>query len=187
MSRARRKAGPPPVLTARPVAGRSVLFGLGGAAALIAGAAVVVMSVQMWAEGLWYLTPLFGAAGLACVALGVLVLWYLADLWRLPQPLIAVSREGLLDRRLSPGILPWEALRWQRVIGTGRGVGDSVLIGTDRALTPRPPQRALALLFGWRGHLPWPVLTVATDSTAEALAEALLRFRPAERPGPPPE
>lgn len=169
----------------QPVAGRSVLFGLGGAAALLAGAAVVVMSAQMWAEGAWYLTLLFGPVGLVCIALGVLVLWYLADLWRLPRPVITVSREGLLDHRLSPELLPWEALRWQRVVGTGRGVGDSVLIAAEHPLTPRPPQRALSRLFAWRGHLPWPVLTVATDTKAEALAAALLTFLPAERPDPP--
>lgn len=185
MSRARRTAGPGPMLEVRPVTGRAVLFGLGGAAALLAGAAVVAMSVQMWAEGLWFLTPLFGPAGLACIGIGVLVLSYLADMLRLPQPLIAVSHEGLLDRRLSPEILPWESLRWHRVIGTGRGVGDSVLIDTDRPLAPRAPQRVLARLFFWRGYLPWPVLTVATDCSAEALATALLRFLPAERPEEP--
>jgi len=177
----RRRAAQAPDLEVRPRPWPSLWLGAGGAVALGSGAMVIALSGQLVAEGLAPLALAFAPLGAVIAAFGGLVLWYLARLWTLPRPVIRVGAEGLTDRRLSDTPLPWRGLRWQRLVSTGRGAGDAVLIRTDAPLSPDLPQRLLAGLYRARGLPPWAVLTLGTGITAGDLAAALSRHRAAGR------
>lgn len=168
-------------LNAAPRPWPSLWLGAGGAVSLGSGAMVIALSGQLVAEGLALMALVFAPLGAAIAAFGGLMLWYLARLWTLPRPVIRVGPEGLTDRRLSEAPLPWRGLRWQRVVSTGRGAGDAVLVQTDAPLSPDIPQRLLAALYRARGRPPWAVLTLGTGVTTGELAAALTRYRPAGR------
>ena len=179
-----RKRPPEPDLSAHPNALRCafalIAWALMGFAALAVVAMSLVLIVEVWWAGLLFLALglVTGASGLAGV-MGAL------DMLRLPEPILQIGRDGLHDRRLSEALIPWDNLRWRRVIlSTTRANGDTVQLWIDGDYPIRPAMRALALGNRLVGRPPYSVLTFALGIQTDAIARAMNRYkRPEEIPG----
>ncbi len=115
---------------------------------------------------------MLAAAGVVMASLS----WRIA---RLKGPALELSDRGLLDRRLSPQVIPWAAIRW-KVVFNGR----SYSLQFDIA---EPHRSGTAVywdqrVMGWLNRLfRFPELTVVTLGTgksAEVLGRELAKFSP---------
>ena len=156
-------------------AGRTVLLILGGVV-LIAGAALMVLSaipVLPRPEALIFL--LIGGVGLLVFVPGVgRLVWQLAQ----RRPVLEIGPHGILDRRQSPEILPWSAVRHVGRTSVRRqefvtldlapGAEQTYPAGRTNRLMYRINQRA-----GFRGlHLN----VVGLRCTADDLYQAVIRY-----------
>jgi hypothetical protein len=157
-------------------AGRTLLLILGGLVLIASTALMVVRAVLALPDPVAVLLLLIGGAGLLLFVPGVGRL-----VWQLGQrrPVLDIGPDGVRDRRLSPEVLPWSAVR-----GVGRtrvrrqefvtldlvpGAEQGYLTGRTNRLMYRVNQRA-----GFRGlHLN----VVGLRCTADELYEAVYRHR----------
>ncbi|MCC6000611.1 MAG: hypothetical protein JJU19_07060 [Pararhodobacter sp.] len=150
----------------------------------LAALMVVALAVEMMAELPWA-GLIFLAMGLATGAAGVTGAWGTLDMLRLPAPILTIGPAGVHDRRLSATPIPWEAIRWRRVIlSTTRANGDTVQLWIDANIPIRPPMRVLAVANRMLGRPPYSVLTFALEIQTDAIAAAMNRYkRPETLPG----
>ena len=165
--------------------GRTLLLILGGLLLIAVAALMVVAAVRGLPDLVAVLVLLIGGAGLLVFVPGVgRLVWQLAQRRR---PVLEVGPDGVLDRRLSPEILPWSAVRgvgctrvqWQDFVTLDLVPGgeQGYLTGRTNRLMYRVNQRA-----GFRGlHLN----VVGLRCTADELYEAVCRHRPACSQGKP--
>lgn len=179
-----RKRSPEPDLTAHPNALRCALALVAWALMGLAALAVVAMSLALMREVAWA-GLIFLVLGLATGAAGVVGVLGTLDMLRLPAPILTIGAEGLRDRRLSAALIPWQAIRWRRVIlSTTRANGDTVQLWIDGDYPVRPAMRALALANGLVGRPPYSVLTFGLGIQTDAIARAMNRYkRPEVMPG----
>jgi len=141
-----------------------------GAAFLSAGA-----GLPLWMHALALLFACFLA--LVGLRLGLLCLFQL----RLPNPVLALSAQGLLDRRLSPTPIPWREVTWVaifRIRGT-QVVFELTPAGRARI---RQPERLFARLNRAMLMPPYTLMPMGTEARAEELAEAMRAWFDATRP-----
>ncbi len=173
-----------PVLTAHPNALRCALALTLWALMLLAALMVLALAVELMGSVAWA-GLIFLALGLATGAAGLVGVLGVLDMLRLPEPILSIGPDGLRDRRLSDALIPWEAIRWRRVIlSTTRANGDTVQLWIDTDVPIRPAMRALALGNRLVGRPPYSVLTFALGIQTDAIAGAMNRFkRPETLPG----
>ncbi len=148
---------------------------------LVAGGAATVLAAvsARQAPFLWAGVP----AGL--VVVGAMAV-ELAAAWRLlrsPDATLTIGPDGLWDRRLSPGPIPWAALRWRRVTrSTKRAAMDAVRLDLDPQAAARtyPTVRLLAAVNRLARLLPYPVTPVGLDRSTAEIAAACARYKPPE-------
>lgn len=164
----------PGVLASLALAGLLVLLALGlgwmGGELLVAG--FVLTGAPMVLAALW----LAGAA--------LVMLAGARDSLRLPDPLLDIGPDGVLDQRLSPRRIAWADLDWDLVrVTTRHATHEHVLL---RLRAPYPLNRAargLSLLArvlpvaGLRNR-PLHIQPVAPRATTARIAEAMARHRP---------
>lgn len=179
-----RKHAIEPDLTAHPNALRCALALALWALMVLAAVMVVAMSFELLASVPWA-GLIFLAMGLATGAAGVIGVWGALDMLRLPAPALSISAGGLRDRRLSEALIPWDAIRWRRVIlSTTRANGDTVQLWIEGDFPIRAPMRALALANRLVGRPPYSVLTFGLGIQTDAIAKAMNRYkRPEMMPG----
>jgi hypothetical protein len=117
--------------------------------------------------------------GLLLVVAGVVMCGLCWQVARLKEPAVEMTAEGLLDRRLAPGMIPWEAISWN-VIFNGR----SYSLQLDIAEPVRSTagiywhQRALALFSRMLRQPPFAVVTLGTGLAAEDIGRRMTAFKP---------
>lgn len=111
-----------------------------------------------------------------------LFLWLAAFAWpiaRLREPALELRPEGLLDRRLAPSVIPWEAISW-KILFNGRAYSlkFDVAEHARQALSPSVPNQ-LAGRFNrlWR-HPEFTIHTLGTGLSADQLGDKLKLFKP---------
>jgi len=175
-SPARRRAHlPGQVLLAGLILGLALMLGWMGAELALSGTGPLAGAL-MGLVALW----LAGAA--AVMLLGAL------ELAGLPDPVLDIDPEGLLDRRLGPRRIAWSDLDWERVrITTTFTDQDLVRIRLAAPYPLRPSARAMAAL----GRvLPLPmfrdralfVTPLGPQATTDRIALAMARHRPPMAP-----
>ncbi|MFT4176612.1 MAG: hypothetical protein QM627_08130 [Luteolibacter sp.] len=159
----------------RPV--RGVIAGLGALSLIVCGVASLSIAIEI-ALGNPEPTAILvmGGVGLYFLFFGILLLWLMIDLFRLPAPLIMIGPEGVFDRRLSAEPIPWDRLSWRRTWLFG--FGGAVQLDTDFPLKPRLPQRALALLNRLCRYPAWNIVAFCTDADAKGIARVMEHFSP---------
>lgn len=96
----------------------------------------------------------------------------------LTQPAIEMRPDGLLDRRFSQTLIPWEAISWKVVFnGRSYSLKFDVAEPTRQALALSPMQRlSAALSRAWR-HPEFTLHTLGTGLSAHQLGEKLKNFK----------
>lgn len=158
---------------------------------------VIIPNRPLWARALIFLSVievgmglLFLYAGLSqssglVLALGGLItalfLGVAAYAWPaawLKEPAIEMRPEGLLDRRLAPFVIPWEAISW-RVQFNGHAYSLKFDVAEPiRQNLPLSPLHRLAATFSriWR-HPEFTVHTLGTGLSAHQIGEKLKQFK----------
>ncbi|WP_373505654.1 hypothetical protein [Aestuariivirga sp.] len=122
------------------------------------------------------------AGGLLLAVAGVIMARLSWRVARLADAALELSDAGLLDRRLSPDLIPWEAIAW-KVVFNGR----SYSLQFD--LT-EPQRSGLAVYWDQKlvgrfnrlfGFPEFTAVTLGTGLTAHHLGECFSQFRPETR------
>ena len=158
---------------------------------------LIISSRPFWARALIFLCVIELGMGLLFIFAGItrssglvlvlgtlitaLFVWLAAFAWPiaiLRDPAIEMRPEGLLDRRFSQGVIPWEAISW-RVVFNGRSYSLKFDVAEPArlALALSPMQRlAAALNRAWR-HPEFTLHTLGTGLSAHQLGEKLKTFK----------
>jgi hypothetical protein len=117
--------------------------------------------------------------GLVLVAAGVVMCGLCWQVARLREPAVEMTAEGLLDRRLAPNIIPWEAISWN-VIFNGRSYSVQLDIAepTRSAAGIYWHQRALSLFSRMLRQPAFAVVTLGTGLGAEEIGRRMTAFKP---------
>ncbi|MFN4141959.1 hypothetical protein, partial [Aestuariivirga sp.] len=145
-------------------AAMGLIFALTGARWL--GPSENGMAILLMGMGL-----LLAAAGLVLAGLAWRIAW-------LRGPALELTEEGLRDRRLSPDVIPWDAISW-RVMFNGRSYSlqFDVAEAQRKILRIYWPHRAMALFNRLMRHPEFTVVTLGTGLTAEAIGARMNSFK----------
>lgn len=158
---------------------------------------VIIPNRPFWARALLFLCVIELAMGLLFMAAGltqssglvlglgalitVLFLWLAAFAWPiawLREPAIELRPDGLLDRRLTRSVIPWEALRW-KILFNGRAYSVKFdVTGPARQSLKLSPLHRLTAAAGRLWRLPeFTLHTLGTGFSAHQLGEKLKPFK----------
>lgn len=155
---------------------RGLLLILGGLA-LIAGAALMLAgSIAGLPHPLAVLYLIIGAAGLLLFVPGVgRLVWQLAQ----RRPIVEIGPDGILDRRLTPRLIPWALVRQVHptAVQHQRFVTLVLAPGAAEELITGPVQRLMHRINQRSGFPGLHVSAVGLRCTADELYDAVLRHR----------
>lgn len=158
---------------------------------------VIIPNRPFWARALLFLCVIelgmgalfiyagFTQSSVLLPVLGVLIIALFLGLSAFAWPIawlreaaIEMRPEGLLDRRIAPALIPWEAISW-KILFNGRSysVKFNVAEPAYRGIALSPPNR-LAAAFSrlWR-HPEFTIHTLGTGLSAHQLGEKLKYFK----------
>lgn len=147
--------------------------------ALACGAAFLSAGdgLPLWMQALVLLFTCFLA--LVGLRLGLLCLFQL----RLPNPVLALSPQGLLDRRLSPTPIPWREVTWVAIFRI-RGTQVVFELSPAGRARIRQPEHLFARINRAMLMPAYTLMPMGTEARAEELAEAMRAWFDATRPAP---
>lgn len=155
---------------------RGLLLILGGLA-LIAGSVLMLAgSIPGLPHPLAVVYLVIGVAGLLLFVPGVgRLVWQLAQ----RRPIVEIGPDGILDRRLTPRLIPWSAVRHVHPTAVQRQRFVTLVLapGAAEELITGRMQRLLHRLNQRSGFPGLHVSAVGLRCTADELYEAVLRHR----------
>jgi hypothetical protein len=118
--------------------------------------------------------------GVLLAAAGIIMTAQSLRIARLKGAAIVMNDQGLLDRRISAAVIPWEAIAWKVVFnGRSYAVQFSVAESERARLGVYWEQRALGRFNRLFGYPEFAMPVLGTGHRAGALAERMQRFKPA--------
>jgi hypothetical protein len=151
-----------------------------------------IWAFQVW-MGLYFFWLGLRALGLGATGIGILIMvvglfaavasvvmvgqcWRIA---RLDGPAVEIGPDGLRDLRLSPEVLPWEAVSW-RLVFTGLSYGLHFDLAEPVRSRVRPgwPQRFIAIFNRLFRYPEFTVAPLGTGLPAQKIAQHMAGFKP---------
>ncbi len=158
---------------------------------------IIIPNRPFWARALLFLCVVELGMGLLFISAGItqssgfvlvlgglitaLFLWLAAFTWPiawLREPALELRPEGLLDRRLTCSVIPWESVNW-KILFNGRSYSLKFDVAEpSRTSLKLSPLHRLAAAFSrvWR-HPEFTAHTLGTGLSAHQLGEKFKQFK----------
>ncbi len=117
--------------------------------------------------------------GMTLTASGIIMGGLCWRISRIRGPAVELTSEGLLDHRLSPSRIAWQAIQWKIVFnGRTHNVQFDVTPSARRDLGIYWPQRVLSLFSRLLGRPAFTVVALGTGHSTHQLAALMEGFKP---------